>query len=53
MPVAVQSDTLNSTQLNATNRLITEDPSLMLSIVKVARNQRVPGLSSSHYGALR
>ena len=53
MSVAVRRDTLNTTKLNATNRLITEDPSLMLSIVKVARDQRVPGLSSSHYGALR
>ena len=38
-----QRDPLNSTKLNATKLLITEDPSLMFSIVKVARDQRVPG----------
>ena len=32
-----------STKLNATDCLITQDPSLMFSIVKVARDQRVPG----------
>ena len=32
-----------STKLNATNCLITEGPSLMFSIVKVARDQFVPG----------
>ena len=43
MSVAVQRDTLNSTKPNATNCLIAEDPSLMFSIVKLARDQRVPG----------
>ena len=33
----------NATKLNATNYLITEDPSLMFSIVKVARDQTKPG----------
>ena len=42
MSVSAQRDTLNSTTLNATNCLITEDPSLMFSIVKAARDQRVP-----------
>ena len=41
MLVAAQRN--NSTKLNATNCLITEDPSLMFSIVKKAREQRVPG----------
>ena len=41
MSVAAQRDTLNSATLNATNCLITEDPSLMFSIVKAARDQRV------------
>ena len=43
MSVAAQRDTLNSAMLNATNCLITEDPSLMFSIVKVARDQRLQG----------
>ena len=33
----------NATKLNATNYLITEDPSLMFSIVKVAHDQTKPG----------
>ena len=45
--MAAQRDTLNSTKPNVTNCLITEDPSLMFSIVKVACDQRVcHGLSS-------
>ena len=36
MSVAEQHDTLNLTKTNATNCLITEDPSLKFSIVKVA-----------------
>ena len=43
MSVAAQRDTLNTTKPNATNFLITEDPSLKFSIVKVTRDQRVPG----------
>ena len=44
MSVSAQRDTSNnSTTLNARNCLITEDPSLMFSIVKAARDQRVPG----------
>ena len=43
MSVAAQRDTLNSRKLNVTNCLIIEDPSLKFSIVKVARDQRVPG----------
>ena len=42
MSVATQRDTLNSTTLIATNCLISEDPSLMFSIVKAARDQPVP-----------
>ena len=44
MSVAAQRDLADtSTKPNGTNCLITEDPSLMFSIVKVARDQRVPG----------
>ena len=43
MSVEAQRDTLNSTTLNATNYLITEDPTVMFSIVKAARDQRVQG----------
>ena len=43
MSVAAQHDTLNSTKPNAINCLIAEDPSVMFSIVKVARDQRVSG----------
>ena len=43
MSAAVQRDTLHSTKPNASNCLITEDPSLKFSIVKVARDQRVAG----------
>ena len=44
MSVAAQGDTSNnSSKPNATNCLITEDPSLMFSIVIVAREQRLPG----------
>ena len=43
MSVAAQGDTLNSTKLDATNCLITEEPFLMFAIVKLARDQRVPG----------
>ena len=42
MSVAAQRDTWNA-KLNAINCLITEDPSLMFSIVKVERDQHVPG----------
>ena len=43
MSVVAQRDTLKSTNPNATNCPNTEDPSLMFSIVNVARDQRVPG----------
>ena len=43
MSVPAQHNTLNSMKPNIANCLITEDPSLMFSTVKVARDQRVPG----------
>ena len=45
----------DSTKLNVTNCLITEDPSLMFSIVKAARDQHVPGslLSRLRGGKMR
>ena len=43
MSVAAQRNTLNSVKFNATNCLITEDPSLVFSIVKMACDQRVQG----------
>ena len=46
MSLAAQCDTLNSTKPNATNSLITEDPSLIFSIVKVALTNVCQGLSS-------
>ena len=42
MSVAAQRDTLSSTKPNVANCLITEDSSLMFSILKVARDQHVP-----------
>ena len=41
--IAVINGGRSTTKLNATNCLITEDPSLMFSIVKVARDQTQPG----------
>ena len=43
MSVAAQRDTLNLTKSNMSNCLITEDPFRKFSIIKVARDQRVPG----------
>ena len=42
MLFAPQHHTLNSSKLSATNCLITEVPSLMFSVVKVAREQTQP-----------
>ena len=55
MSVSAQRDTLNSTTFDATNCRITEDPTLMVSIVKAARDQRVPGslLARSKGGKMR
>ena len=53
MSVRDTLETLNSTKLNATNCLITEDPSLTFSIVKVARDQRVPESHLARPGAVR
>ena len=43
MWVAAQHDTLKLTKAKATNCMIIEDPSLMFSVVTVARDQHVPG----------
>ena len=51
MSVAAQCYTLNLTKPNATNCLITEDPSLKLSIVKVARDQCVLGSLLALWGS--
>ena len=55
MSVSAQRDTLNSTTFDAPNCRITEDPTLMVSIVKAARDQRVPGslLARSKGGKMR
>ena len=46
MSVAAQRDTLNSMKPNATNCMITEDPSLMFSIAKWHVTSVCQGLSS-------